>query len=513
MMHFDLSMTVWPFIVSGVIQGLGIGLIFVPLSTLAFATVPPPLRAEGSSVYTLVRNLGASVGISIMQALVVANSQTMHASLAANVIPRSRRGRAAWPADVRPDDRRPGCIAQRRDHPPGLDGRLHRRLQTDADHHPRLHAHAAADAQTQGRGPMGRPCRCRIDPALPLAAPWGALALAPAPTVGPNFQRPAAPATPATPWPAIAAPRRRPWAPTARRRPWWEALGSPDLDRCHPPRPSPTARPSPRPTPRWSGCRPEAAAARGARRRRRTQRRRPARADQYPGLRHHRLPQPDHQPLFRRRRGVLRPRPVRRRPQAGRGGAGPGRAPGAHRRRRLPDPHRQCRPAGGADRRPAGPDRRRQSRRRRRPAAHRHGPRRPGAPAARRIRRSPAAWRCWPRTRPSCRRCSASWTRRAIRWPCWSASRPPTGPRRTSTWRASPCRPSIPSSLPSILVRQRPDILAAEADLHAATAAIGVAVANQYPDIRLSASLTQGALEPGNLFSYSLQRAGTWRAA
>jgi DHA2 family multidrug resistance protein len=87
MMHFDLSMTQTPFIVSGIIQGFGIGLIFVPLSTLAFGTIPPALRAEGSAVFTLVRNLGSSVGISIMQALVVANTQTMHASLAAKVIP------------------------------------------------------------------------------------------------------------------------------------------------------------------------------------------------------------------------------------------------------------------------------------------------------------------------------------------------------------------------------------------------------------------------------------------
>jgi NodT family efflux transporter outer membrane factor (OMF) lipoprotein len=58
----------------------------------------------------------------------------------------------------------------------------------------------------------------------------------------------------------------------------------------------------------------------------------------------------------------------------------------------------------------------------------------------------------------------------------------------------------IPVSLPSQLVRNRPDILAAQADLHAATAAIGVAVANQYPDIRLSANLTQEATKPGDIF-------------
>jgi NodT family efflux transporter outer membrane factor (OMF) lipoprotein len=60
-----------------------------------------------------------------------------------------------------------------------------------------------------------------------------------------------------------------------------------------------------------------------------------------------------------------------------------------------------------------------------------------------------------------------------------------------------------PVSLPSTLVRKRPDILAAEAEMHAAAAAIGVAVANQYPDIRLSANLTQSALEPGKLFDYA----------
>jgi NodT family efflux transporter outer membrane factor (OMF) lipoprotein len=61
----------------------------------------------------------------------------------------------------------------------------------------------------------------------------------------------------------------------------------------------------------------------------------------------------------------------------------------------------------------------------------------------------------------------------------------------------------IPLSLPSTLVRGRPDILAAEAELHAATAEIGVAVANQYPDIRLSANLTQSAIKPEKLFNYS----------
>jgi NodT family efflux transporter outer membrane factor (OMF) lipoprotein len=61
----------------------------------------------------------------------------------------------------------------------------------------------------------------------------------------------------------------------------------------------------------------------------------------------------------------------------------------------------------------------------------------------------------------------------------------------------------VPVSLPSELVRRRPDILASEAELHAATAEIGVAVANQYPSINLSANLTQAAIKPQNIFNYS----------
>lgn len=87
MTQFDLTMQAGPFITSGIIQGFGIGLIFVPLSTLAFATIPAHLRAEGSAVYTLIRNLGASAGISIMQALIVSNTQAMHESLAAKINP------------------------------------------------------------------------------------------------------------------------------------------------------------------------------------------------------------------------------------------------------------------------------------------------------------------------------------------------------------------------------------------------------------------------------------------
>jgi NodT family efflux transporter outer membrane factor (OMF) lipoprotein len=59
----------------------------------------------------------------------------------------------------------------------------------------------------------------------------------------------------------------------------------------------------------------------------------------------------------------------------------------------------------------------------------------------------------------------------------------------------------LPVSIPSELLRQRPDILAAEAQLHAASAGIGIAAAQMYPQVNLSASFTQQIIDPANLFS------------
>lgn len=59
----------------------------------------------------------------------------------------------------------------------------------------------------------------------------------------------------------------------------------------------------------------------------------------------------------------------------------------------------------------------------------------------------------------------------------------------------------LPLTLPSELVHQRPDILAAEANLHAASAAIGIAIANFYPQITLTANFTQQALTPRRIFN------------
>jgi DHA2 family multidrug resistance protein len=85
MTHYTLVLSqsdiVWP----GVIQGVGLGLVFVPLSAATFATLSPQMRAEGTALYSLVRNIGSSIGIALVQALLVRNTQIAHASLATQV--------------------------------------------------------------------------------------------------------------------------------------------------------------------------------------------------------------------------------------------------------------------------------------------------------------------------------------------------------------------------------------------------------------------------------------------
>jgi DHA2 family multidrug resistance protein len=72
---------VWP----GLIQGIGLGLVFVPLSAASFSTLPPGMFAQATATYSLMRNIGSSIGISLVQTLLVRNTQIAHASLAEKV--------------------------------------------------------------------------------------------------------------------------------------------------------------------------------------------------------------------------------------------------------------------------------------------------------------------------------------------------------------------------------------------------------------------------------------------
>jgi MFS transporter, DHA2 family, multidrug resistance protein len=87
MTQFSLLMGYGPIIISGIVQGLGVGLVYVPLSTVAFNTLPPNLRNEGASMFNLLRNMGSSIGISVVMFLLTQNTQRLHASLAEHIMP------------------------------------------------------------------------------------------------------------------------------------------------------------------------------------------------------------------------------------------------------------------------------------------------------------------------------------------------------------------------------------------------------------------------------------------
>ncbi len=85
MSTWSLEMDFWPVIISGFVQGLGMGLVFMPLNSLAFATLSHHYRTDGASLLNLFRNVGQSAGISMVTVLLARNIQTSHADLASHV--------------------------------------------------------------------------------------------------------------------------------------------------------------------------------------------------------------------------------------------------------------------------------------------------------------------------------------------------------------------------------------------------------------------------------------------
>ncbi len=75
------------FIATGLMQGLGIGLVFLPLNATAFSTLPPQLRTDGASLLNLMRSVGSSVGISMVITMAARGLQTNHEELAAHITP------------------------------------------------------------------------------------------------------------------------------------------------------------------------------------------------------------------------------------------------------------------------------------------------------------------------------------------------------------------------------------------------------------------------------------------
>jgi DHA2 family multidrug resistance protein len=85
MSHYSLVLSesdiVWP----GIIQGIGLGFIFVPLSTVTFSTLKAELRPAGTSMFSLSRNIGSSIGISVVETLLTRNTEVAHSTLAEHI--------------------------------------------------------------------------------------------------------------------------------------------------------------------------------------------------------------------------------------------------------------------------------------------------------------------------------------------------------------------------------------------------------------------------------------------
>lgn len=72
---------------TGMVQGFGLGFIFVPLSTIAFSTLEPKYRNEGTALFSLMRNIGSSIGISVMITYLAQRTQINHAAYSEYIQP------------------------------------------------------------------------------------------------------------------------------------------------------------------------------------------------------------------------------------------------------------------------------------------------------------------------------------------------------------------------------------------------------------------------------------------
>ena len=157
--QMDDHLIIW----SGVIQGLGLGLVFVPLSTVAFATLDARFRTDATALFSLVRNIGSSIGISIVTVLLTRNIQINHTELSTAITPFNPNLQAISPdAALRqsvgagPD----GRLGQ----PAGGDDCLYQRFQADDAGDAGCDPPGAAVAQAEGHGRTGRrPAAAHMD--------------------------------------------------------------------------------------------------------------------------------------------------------------------------------------------------------------------------------------------------------------------------------------------------------------------------------------------------------------
>jgi MFS transporter, DHA2 family, multidrug resistance protein len=87
MTGFSLYMGMGPVISTGVLQGFGLGFVFTPLSIVTFSTLPRQILTQGTAIFSLTRNIGSSVGIAAVVALLAQNTQTVHSRLVEHLRP------------------------------------------------------------------------------------------------------------------------------------------------------------------------------------------------------------------------------------------------------------------------------------------------------------------------------------------------------------------------------------------------------------------------------------------
>jgi DHA2 family multidrug resistance protein len=77
-------------VITSLVQGFGFGLMFTPLSIITFATLPIEFRVDGTAFFSLVRNVGSAIGISVTSVLLTQNTQIVHSQIADSVTPFNR---------------------------------------------------------------------------------------------------------------------------------------------------------------------------------------------------------------------------------------------------------------------------------------------------------------------------------------------------------------------------------------------------------------------------------------
>lgn len=87
MAHWSLAVGMKQIVWTGVLQGIGMGLITLPVSTVAFSTLTDELRTDGSAFFSLMRSLGGAIGVAIVSSRIVELTQVQHANLAQFLTP------------------------------------------------------------------------------------------------------------------------------------------------------------------------------------------------------------------------------------------------------------------------------------------------------------------------------------------------------------------------------------------------------------------------------------------